>query len=68
MIVVLLELPLLVLTLLLAKQSGSAELELLVNVLVLELAQSPLLALAEHILSLLERNGMENAFFLLNKL
>ena len=54
-----------VFTLLLATQSIPAELELLVNVFILELARSPLLVIAEHILSLLERNGM---IILLNKL
>ena len=51
-----------VFTLLLATQSIPAELELLVNVLVLELAQPPLLVLAEHILSLLERNRIQMYF------
>ena len=51
-----------VFTLLLATQSIPAEFELLVNVLVLELAQPPLLVLAEHILSLLERNRIQMYF------
>ena len=48
-----------VFTLLLAAQSIPTELELLINVFILELARSPLLVIAEHILSLSERIAIE---------
>ena len=59
-IVVLLEIPLLVFTLLLATESIPSQLELVV--IVLELDHSPLLPLTEHILSLFKENVM-NLYF-----